>query len=249
MANKGILIIGSPASGKTQFEEELCRWTDFQEPEMWGRLDPDIWVENEDSEFYNNPLKASNYLYKTVLPNQMDEGWNIILQTVGSNTKTLRKIIDYKQYQWKVIIVYCNPIIAFKRNFSRDRRIPKQVLLERWLQVYSQIDEYINMFGKDNIYVYETEYTEEEQSLLNKNHNGKYYVSVKNELKCLDVESSFRADTTHYTVEQIIEKQSKFIKLLEEIDSKIQYIESKIDDSCLFYRKKQILQEISEWKN
>jgi len=243
MSNKGILIMGSPASGKTQFEEELCRWDDFQEPEIWGRLDPDIWVENEDSEFYNNPLKASNYLYKTILPNQMDEGWNFILQTVGSNTNTLRKIIDYKQYQWKVIIVYCNPIIAFKRNFSRDRRIPKQVLLDRWLQVYSQIDEYINMFGRDNIYVYETEYTPYEELIL----DGQ--LSVKDELKCLDVESSFRADTTHYTVEQIIEKQSKFIKLLEEIDSKIQFIENKIDTSCLFYRKKQILQEISEWKN
>lgn len=242
--NKGILIMGSPASGKTQFEEEIIKTGILDGFQFW---DQDIWVENPDTDYYNNPIKASNHLYKTVLPDIMSRGNDFVLNTVGSNTKTLRKIIDYKQYQWKVIIVYCNPIIAFKRNFSRDRRIPKQVLLDRWLQVYSQIDEYINMFGKDNIYVYETEYTEEEQSLLNKNHNGKYYVSVKDELKCLDVESSFRADTTHYTVEQIIEKQSKFIKLLEEIDSKIQFIENKF---CSTYNNKEkILQEISEWKN
>jgi len=247
MANKGIIIMGSPASGKTQFEEELCRWTDFQEPEMWFRNDPDVWVENEDSEFYNNPLKASNYLYKTILPNQMDEGWNFILQTVGSNMNTLRKIIDYKQYQWKVIIVYCNPIIAFKRNFSRDRRIPKQVLLERWLQVYSQIDEYINMFGEDNIYVYETEYTKEEQHLVDVFESGN--TTVECELQNIQVESSFRTETTSYTVEQILEKGNKFKLLLGEIDSKINSIEDKIDDSSLFYRKKQILQEIAEWKN
>lgn len=246
MSNKGILIMGSPASGKTQFEEELCRWDDFQEPEIWGRLDPDIWVENEDSEFYNNPLKASNYLYKTILPNQMDEGWNFILQTVGSNTKTLRKIIDYKQYQYKVIIVYCNPIIAFKRNFSRDRRIPKQVLLERWLQVYSQIDEYINMFGKDNIYVYETEYTQEEEKLIYENN---FNTSVKDTLKDVVVESSFRTDTTHYTVEQIIEKQNKFIKLLEEIDSKLYDIQSTLFDKDLDKFKEELLQDLSEWKN
>lgn len=244
--NKAILILGSPASGKTQFEEELCRWDDFQEPEMWGRLDPDIWVEDEESDFYNNPLKASNFLYKTVLPNQMDEGWNFILQTVGSNTKTLRKIIDYKQYQWKVIIVYCNPIIAFKRNFSRDRRIPKQILLERWLQVYSQIDEYINMFGKDNIYICETGYTNEEEKLIYENN---FNTSVKDTLKDIIVESSFRTDTTHYTVEQIIEKQNKFIKLLEEIDSKLYDIQSKLFDKDLDKFKEELLQEIAEWKN
>jgi len=239
--------MGSPASGKTQFEEELCRWDDFQEPEMWGRLDPDIWVENEDSEFYNNPLKASNFLYKTVLPNQMDEGWNFILQTVGSNTKTLRKIIDYKQYQYKVIIVYCNPIIAFKRNFSRERRIPKQVLLERWLQVYSQIDEYINMFGKDNIYIYETEYTEEEEHLVEIFESGN--TTVEYELQNIQVESSFRTDTTSYTVEQILEKENKFKLLLGEIDSKINNIEDKIGYSPLCYPKEKILQEITEWKD
>lgn len=245
MSNKGILIMGSPASGKTQFEEELCIWTDFQEPEMWFRNDPDVWVENEDSEFYNNPLKASNFLYKTVLPNQMDEGYNFILQTVGSNTKTLRKIIDYKQYQWKVVIVYCNPIIAFKRNFSRDRRIPKQILLERWLQVYSQIDEYINMFGKDNIYVYETEYTEEELEII---HNSMWKTyPIKDSLKDSYAESSFRSNTTYYTVEEILDKKIKFTKLLEEIDKKIQFIE--MDLLSNDKNKEKILQEISEWKN
>ena len=50
MKNKGILILGSIGSGKSHFEEELCRWTDFQEPRMFNRIDPDNLVENENSE-------------------------------------------------------------------------------------------------------------------------------------------------------------------------------------------------------
>lgn len=242
MSNKGIIIMGSPASGKTQFEKEIIKTGILDGFQFW---DQDIWVENPDTDYYNNPIKASNHLYKTVLPDIMSRGNDFVLNTVGSNTNTLRKIIDYKQYQWKVIIIYCNPTIAFKRNFSRDRRIPKQVVLERWLQVYSQIDEYTNMFGKDNIYVYETEYTEEEQHLVDIFESGN--TTVDYELQNIQVESSFRTDSTSYTVEQILEKENKFKLLLGEIDSKINNIEDKIDDSSLFYRKKQILQEIAEW--
>jgi hypothetical protein len=58
--NKGIIIIGSVGSGKSHFEEELCRWTDFQEPEMYNRLDPDDWVENEISEFEKSKKLVKN---------------------------------------------------------------------------------------------------------------------------------------------------------------------------------------------
>ncbi len=242
--NKGILIMGSPASGKTQFEKEIVETGMLDGFQFW---DQDIWVENPNSDYYNNPLKASNHLYKTVLPDIMSRGNNFVLNTVGSNTNTLRKIIDYKQYQWKVVIVYCNPIIAFKRNFSRDRKLPKQVVLERWLQVYSQIDEYINMFGKDNIYIYETEYTKEEQHLVDIFESGN--TTVEYELQDIQVGSSFRTDTTSYTVEQILEKENKFKLLLGEIDSKINNIEDKIGYSPLCYPKEKILQEIAEWKN
>ena len=63
------------------------------------------------------------------------------------------------------------------------------------------------------------------------------------------VESSFRTDTTHYTVEQIIEKQNKFIKLLEEIDSKLYDIQSTLFDKDLDKFKEELLQDLSEWKN
>lgn len=236
--NKGIIIIGSVGSGKTYFEEGLCREADFQEPEMYNRLNPDDWVENENNEFYNNPLAASNYMYKTVIPNIMELRMNFILQNTGANVKTLRKIIDDINYQFKIVVVYCNPIIAFKRNFSRERKIPKQIVLENWLKVYSNIEEYASIIGPDNIYIYETEYTNEELEILNK--KGGWYISIVKELK---TDSTFKKEHTRYSEEQIKQKQEKFKNIQYKIDSNIQSIENQLLDM----NRDNIIEQIIEW--
>ena len=213
--NKGIIILGSAGSGKTTLEKELFDWNyNFIN---FNRLNPDDYVELEGSEFYNNPLKASNWVYKIRLPHIIEDNENFILQNTGANTKTLRKITETPNYQFKAVIVYCNPIIAFIRNFSRDRKLPKQVLLENWLKVYSQIEEYTDMVGSDNIYVYETEYTQEELYILHECNIKD--ISVFNYLKDFDVSSSFKKETTKYTLEQTKTKQIKFEELLKTIDN------------------------------
>jgi adenylate kinase family enzyme len=249
--NKGIIILGSVGSGKTHFEEELWRWTDFMEPEIFNRLDPDIWVENEDHEFYNNPLKASNYMYKTVIPNIMELPMNFILQNTGANINTLRKIIDNKQYQFKIVVVYCNPIIAFLRNFSRERKVPKQVVLENWLKVYSQIEEYIELVGKDNIYIYETEYTKEEQDLLSYlKLKDNYYLSNLAELIIeidIEITSSFRNPTKEYTLEQQNKNKKQFNNICSEIDNKYIIINDEIQINKI--PQDFIKDEINKWIN
>ena len=241
--NKGIIILGSVGSGKSHFEEELCRWTDFQEPEMFNRLDPDDWVENEDHEFYNNPLKASNYMYKTVIPNIMELPMNFILQNTGANVNTLRKIIDNQHYQFKIVIVYCNPIIAFLRNFSRERKVPKQIVLENWLKVYSQIEEYAELIGNDNIYIYETEYTTEEQEILNN------YSSIYSEIRLMNIEqtSSFRKEDKIYDDKDWGKKELKYVQTLQELDNKYNIINNFIKDKL--NSDKFIKEEIDKWIN
>jgi hypothetical protein len=241
--NKGIIILGSVGSGKSHFEEELCRWTDFQEPEMFNRLDPDDWVENEDHEFYNNPLKASNYMYKTVIPNIMELPMNFILQNTGANINTLRKIIDNQRYQFKIVIVYCNPIIAFLRNFSRERKVPKQIVLENWLKVYSQIEEYTKLIGEDNIYIYETEYTKQEQIYLNN------YKSVKEILENNPeaYNSTFKLDSTNYSLEELKIKREKVYNIIENIDRRYIIINDKIQINK--FQQDFIKEEISKWIN
>jgi len=217
--NKGIIILGSAASGKSHFEEQLYNYLYNKRNRHEFRVNPDYYVEDEESEYYNNPLRAYNYVYKTILPEIIDLNGNFILQNTGANTKTLRKIIDTPNYQFKAVMVYCNPIIAFIRNFSRERKLPKQVLLENWLKVYSQIEEYQDIFGKDNIYIYETEYTEDELFTLYRYQTGR--MNIKDGLLKMDVESSFKKESTIYTPEQIKIKEQKFKEILEKVSNRL----------------------------
>ncbi len=244
--NKGIIILGSAASGKSHFEEQLYNYLYNKRNRHEFRVNPDYYVEDEESEYYNNPLGAYNYVYKTILPEIIDLNGNFILQNTGANIKTLRKIIDTPNYQFKAVIVYCNPIIAFIRNFSRDRKLPKQVLLENWLKVYSQIDDYMKLFGEDNIYVYETEYTPEEEKLIYENNffssverNIEYFISKS------EVTSSFKKENTKYSEEDKIKRHVEFYKLLKEIDKKHSLMYNNIKK--LF--KDNIKDELNKWIN
>ena len=206
--NKGVIILGSAASGKTTLIKEL------NIPNFYN-TNPDKFVENKEHEFYNNPLQASNWVYNKLLPQLILNNDDFILDTTGANTKTLRKIINNKQYQFKAVMVYCNPIIVFIRNFSGERKLPKQVLLENWLKVYSHIEEYKNIFGEGNIYIYETEYTNKELTIIGKYMGLSQYL---NENKG-DYTSSFKKEDTKYTPIQSIEKTKKFTEILYKVDN------------------------------
>jgi adenylate kinase family enzyme len=252
--NKGIIILGSVGSGKSYFEEELYRWTDFQEPKMFNRLDPDIWVENKDHEFYNNPLKASNYMYKTVIPNIMELPMNFILQNTGANIDTLRKIIDNQRYQFKIVIIYCNPIIAFLRNFSRERKVPKHVVLENWLKVYSQIEEYIKLVGDSNIYIYETEYTEKEQNIIYSWEDLPFsfynFINTIFPDLNLNLNSTFKKEGKEYTLEEYNKKIQQFKDICIKIEDKLKDFEIKNNYlKPVGLDKIYIKEEIDKWIN
>ena len=214
----------------------------------FNRLNPDDYVELEGSEFYNNPLKASNWIYKTRLPHIIEDKEDFILQNTGANIKTLRKIIDTPNYQFKAVVVYCNPIIAFIRNFSRERKLPKQILLENWLKVYSQIKDYQDMFGEDNIYIYETEYTQEEEFLI---YDNNFFSTPSIIIKYLEgtneYTSSFKKESTLYTPKQEEVRKEKWDSLLTNIDKKLSELYLPIDN------KKEdinyIKEELNKWIN
>lgn len=235
--NKGILILGSVGSGKSYFTKELNPIINgiFQ---IWNQ---DIWVEDPQTEYYNNPLKAGKHLNKIILPDIMSRGNNFLLDTTGSNLKTLRKITDTPNYQFKIVIVYCNPIISFIRNFSRERKVPKQIVLENWLKVYSQLEEYIKLVGNDNIYIYETEYTPEEQTYLNN------YSSIK---EVLDnnpgaYHSTFRVYDKEYSKKEIELKINKLNNIINRVDNIIPNITEFVKSNDV--SKEFIKKELNKW--
>ena len=234
--NKGIIILGSAASGKSYLYNQLkYNFTNFE------YVNQDNYVENEFSEFYNNPLKSSKYIHDILIPALLINNRDFIFDTTGSNLNTLRKIIDTPNYQFKAVIVYCNPIIAFIRNFSRERKVPKQIVLENWLKVYSQLEEYIKLVGNDNIYIYETEYTPEEQTYLNN------YSSIK---EVLDnnpgaYHSTFRVYDKEYSKKEIELKINKLNTIIDKIDNIIPSITEFIKSNDV--SKEFIKKELNKW--
>lgn len=234
--NKGIIILGSAASGKSYLYNQLkYNFTNFE------YVNQDNYVENEFSEFYNNPLKSSKYIHDILIPALLINNRDFIFDTTGSNLNTLRKIIDTPNYQFKAVIVYCNPIIAFIRNFSRERKVPKQIVLENWLKVYSQLEEYIKLVGNDNIYIYETEYTPEEQTYLNN------YSSIK---EVLDnnpgaYHSTFRVYDKEYSKKEIELKINKLNNIINRVDNIIPNITEFVKSNDV--SKEFIKKELNKW--
>lgn len=234
MKNKGIIILGAPATGKSTLIKELD--LPFQV------VNPDFLVEDKSNEnCYNNPINSNIVIKNIILPSIFENQESFIFDTTGSNINTLRKITENPNYQFKAVIVYCNPIIAFIRNFSRERKLPKQVLLENWLKVYSQIDDYINMFGEDNIYIYETDYTEEEGKILKQYKCLDHYLDENKS----DYSSTFKKETTVYTPEQIQNKEKQFINILDKVDFKEFDIQEEIQRNKT--PKSFIKEELNKW--
>jgi hypothetical protein len=244
--NKGIIILGSAASGKSYFEKELYDYLYNIKYKHEFRVNPDFYVEDEDSKFYNNPIAASNYVYKTIIPEIIELNSNFILQNTGANTKTLRKIIDTPNYQFKAVVVYCNPIIAFIRNFSRERKLPKQILLENWLKVYSQIKDYQDIFGEDNIYIYETEYTPEEITILS------FYNTFNNFLinNPGAYDSTFKKIGTNYSKEELLKRELKLNGLITQVDNKLKDFNKNNNFlTPVGVSKEYIKEELNKWIN
>jgi len=235
--NKGIIVIGSAASGKTTLLKQLI----FDEFIM---VNSDILVENKESGYYNNPLKAASFLHKVWLPSIIESNKDFILDTTGANLKTIENLIkSNNNYEFKLIINYCNPVIAFYRNFNRERKLPKQILLDNWIKVYSNTKEYIKMFGENNIYTYETDYTEKEMTVVNDYQMLR--ISAKSELTNIEAKSSFSKNNTQYSTEQIELKNKLFIKTLEEIDKNVEEFEFPI---YLHHPPKHItITELQKW--
>lgn len=240
--NKGLLVIGAAGSGKTFFLEELYR--ENREFEFVKWINPDFYVEDPNHEYYNNPLGASRYIKNEIFPEVLKEKRDFIFDTTGANLKTIQKLIDENpSYEFKILMVFANPAVTFRRNVLRKRTLPKQVLLENWHKVYSQTEEYEKLVGVGNMYIYE-EYSEEELTMIN---STLYYIS--DIIKYIDennnTTSSFKKESTKYTEEQIQKKKEKFAEILDKIDDDFDRIYNKtVSLNCL---KQEIYDILTQW--
>lgn len=225
--NKGIIVIGSSGSGKTTFLNKLHK--QYKELDRYKWINSDFFVEEKEHEFYNNPLKAANHVKNHIIPILIRSSKDFIWDTTGANIKLIKKLIEENpDYEFKLIINYCHPLICFIRNFKRERKVPKQVIFHNWLKVYSQIEDYVELFGEDNIYIHEEEYSNEDLKIIFSKLTFEQFINDFS--KNNDLTSSFKKDSTVYSTKEIYEKAVQFINIVNKVEQEYNEIENIINN-------------------
>lgn len=207
--NKGIIVIGSSGSGKTTLIESLYK--DINELEYYKWINIDHYVEDKDHKFYNNPLQASRFINDTIIPEIMQGGRDFIWDCTGANMKPIQKLIENNpNYDIRILIHYCEPGVCYLRNLKRERIVPKYVVINNWIEVYSQIQDYIKLVGIDNIYIHVSTYGDEESKFI----EGNQVFNILNHSIINDTTSTFKKSDTEYTEKETIDRSNKWISLI-----------------------------------
>lgn len=144
-----LIILGPPASGKSTLYNNLKGYDDYI------YLNVDNYFEDKNSEYYNNLYTSTQYLFKTDLPENILKGNNIILDTTGSSFKKIKGIYTdllCNDYNVVCCIVITDPATCLIQNFERDRTLPAIVVINEWVKVYSNLDNYKLLF-KDKLVI------------------------------------------------------------------------------------------------
>lgn len=148
---KAIILSGAAGIGKSTFSNILIPHI----PADFKVFNPDT-VNPEDDPKKPNVSKNTKTIRTQLIPNAIKNKENFIYDTTGQNFEETAKIItDAQKSGFKVMVImfYGSPIINFLRNFSRSRKLPKDVVLDNWAKVYRNIQNYKNIPGIEFILV------------------------------------------------------------------------------------------------
>lgn len=192
---KAIVMAGGAGVGKSTFVKKIR--PDLQK-NGWVELNADKYVEDPESDMFNNLAKASNRIDKIDLPETVKSGKNFLYDTTASNVDRILSIRD-NGYDVMMVMIYTNPIVSFLRNFSRERKVPTVGVLSSWNNIYKNIDTYKKAFG-NNFYLVQTSMTPEEEKMVKEFEKAfkqnKLKEFFENILSSGQFKSTFRKDPT-----------------------------------------------------
>ena len=226
---KAIIMAGGAAVGKTTLLNKIGDALSGYEI-----INADKYVEDKASPMYNNLAAAASQIKKQDLPNAISAKKNFVYDTTAGSIKPVVELkgqLDANGYDTMMIMVYAHPAVSFLRNFSRERKLPVGGVLTTWINVYSLIDDYKRMFGKNFVAVQSSDLSPEEQKEVEnfdaavKNGTLKEYIQ---ELKDrIGAKSTFnKTKVEDLTPEELEKKKKEWQKAKEKMDQSIEKIES-----------------------
>ena len=162
---KAIILSGAAGIGKSTFADFLTPHI----PSNFKTFNPDTFNPEDDPK-KPNIAKNSKTIRTQAIPSAIENKESFIYDATGQNFEETAKIIlDAQKAGFKVMVImfYGSPIINFLRNFSRERKLPKDVVLDNWAKVYRNIQNYKSIPGIEFILV-QTELSPTEREEANK---------------------------------------------------------------------------------
>lgn len=199
-------------------------------------LNPDKYVEDENSPMYGNLGAASSKIKKEDLPNAISNKENFIFDTTASNPKTIKSLVDQLKdngYNVMMLMVYAHPIVSFLRNFKRERKVPAVGVLGTWSKVYNSIEEYKNMFGDNFVLVTSPPSSQEEKEQIEKfqkaQNQGRLQEYFEELLSTGEYSSSFRKSDDGLSPEELAKKEKQREKTQQVLNKSIDTISNTFD--------------------
>jgi predicted kinase len=161
---KAIIMTGAGGIGKSTFLNTI-------EPHLTSDIkifNPDTF-NPEDDPNKPNIVKNTKIIRTQAIPQAIASKQSFVYDTTGQNFPETAKVIQDAQaagYKVMVITLYGSPIVNFLRNFSRDRKLPKNVVLDNWAKVYKNIDSFSKIPNIEYVLV-QTEMSPKEQKNVN----------------------------------------------------------------------------------
>lgn len=162
-ADKRVVITaGPPGAGKSTISKLILGGLGFVDRDVDDMLVSllkkeklDLDMEKHSSEDKKKTDELRNKTFSWIEKSQesdIKKGRGFIINTTGANyawTVDLAKKLEEAGYQVKMLLVYCSLETALKRNRSRSRSVPEEVVKQKHSQVENNIEKYRAKFGGD----------------------------------------------------------------------------------------------------
>jgi deoxyadenosine/deoxycytidine kinase len=137
---KAIILAGGAGVGKSTFTNTLTPFL----PSNFKVFNPDTFNPNDDPKAPKVSAN-SNAIRTKEIPKAIQAHQSFIYDTTGQNYQETLNVVQAAQaegYKVMIITLYASPIVTFLRNFSRDRKVEKNGVLNSWANVYKNVEDY-----------------------------------------------------------------------------------------------------------